>query len=132
MPQTKTTLLAALFALTASAATAQTAVGNVVNLDPGASGGSAGLISGGGLVSSSLDARPASSPRDPVPQARRDPAPQARAEARTNARAEADIAPRAKKSKNQPSSSPERVYRVERIHPGFSLFGSRRYSRTRD
>lgn len=56
---TRTSILAGLFALAASAALAQTNAGNLggMNLDPGNSGGTTGLLSGGGTVSSTLNAR---------------------------------------------------------------------------
>jgi len=69
----RTPILAGLFVLVASAALAQTnAAGLGVNLDPGLSGSSSGLLSGGGTISSSLhghDPRSEAAARTPSPKA---------------------------------------------------------------
>ena len=139
MQQTRTWILAVLLALATSPAAAQPSVSGGVNLDPGTSGGTSGLISGGGSVSSSLDARPASSsPRSQGSQAKaqdarvpaeRSQGTQAKAQARTEARASAEIdtATQVKKPKKQPAPAVNRSYAP---FFGFTAFG-RGYGNTR-
>ena len=140
----RTSIFVALFVLKASTAVAQTNSANLAapNLDPGSSGGTAGMISGGGTNSSNFDGR---DPR-PNPDARttntrkqtsqakadgdaRDENASAKTRAKT-ARAEADNedsgkSRRVKKKKKQPGFfSYPYVY-------GFGAFGSR-YMRSRD
>jgi len=132
--QTKTLILGVLFAFAASAAAAQMNVGGGVNLDPGVSGGTSGLISGGGPVSVPLDARAPSNPRSQASQAKvqdarpvkNQPSPGSQANARADARAsiEADTSTRATKPKKE---RPPAAYRSYPSFFGFMAFGGRRY-----
>jgi hypothetical protein len=139
---TRTSILACLFAFAASAAMAQAEPGNpgALSLDPGASGGTAGLISGGGTTSYNLDgrdARPApASPRVQPSQAKAETdAKEERAKSRSRtARAQADDDnsgnnSRAKKAKKQP-----RYYYADpnSYSYGFGAFGRRGLFGSRD
>jgi hypothetical protein len=116
MQQSKTSVLAFLFALATSVAMAQGTTGAVgaINLDTGTSGGSSGLISGGGTISSSLDAKPSGISPSRGSSARAD----------ASAKAEVDGDTRAKAKK--PRAAAKGFSRPF----GFSSF--RGYARTRE
>ena len=120
--KTKTVVLASLLALAASAALAQAGNGSAgspaANFDAGVSGRTSGLISGGGAVSSSLDADVSTSARPKASNAR--------AGAEANAKADSDTAARVKAKK--PPASAGTSSRVS----GFASFGARGYRNTRD
>lgn len=140
---TRTSIFVALFTLTASAAVAQTNGANLgaPNLDPGRSGGTAGMISGGGTNSSNFDGRDAR----PNPDARttntRKQTSQAKADgdARDESSSAKTRAKAARAEANNDDSGKSR--RVKKKQPrffgfpyvyGFSAFGSRGYTRYRD
>lgn len=140
---TKAPILAGLFALAASVAWAQANAGNLdgTNLDPGSSGGAAGLISGGGTVTSNIDGRDTR----PVPDARTggaraqtkadtdskdDRAARKTAEKAARARAEGELDDSGKPKRAKKETRNQRVYSYPYVQPfGFSLFGSRGYPR---
>jgi hypothetical protein len=118
--KTRTLALASLLALAASAALAQTNSGDggppAVNFDAGVSGRTTGLISGGGTVSSGLEA---DIPAGPSTGSRSKASTAAGAEA--NARVENDAGPRVK-TKQQSSGRAS----------GFTSFGARGYRNRQD
>jgi hypothetical protein len=120
--KTKTLALASLLALVTSAALAQTNSGNGgnpgANFDTGVSGRTSGLISGGGSVSSSLDADISAGPST----GSRPKASSARAGAEANARVDSDAGPRVKTKKQQTSGRAS----------GFTSFGVRGYRNRQD
>jgi hypothetical protein len=140
---TRTSMMACLVLFAASGAMAQTSAAGGVNLDPGSSGGTAGLISGGGTISTNLDSRDSR----PVPAARADEqrkqakvdsdAKEERSKARAKAaRARAEATDRvSEKSKRvmKENQQLQRFYGYPYVYPySFSTFGSRSYMRSRD
>jgi hypothetical protein len=112
----KTLVLASLLAVAPAAVLAQTsngAGGAVSNFDTGISGGTSGLISGGGTVSSSLDANVSPS---------RSKASGARTGADANAGTDIDKSTQVKGRKHRASDRTT----------GFGSIGTRRNAKTRD
>jgi hypothetical protein len=140
---TRTSILACLFAFATSAAMAQAASGNPValSLDPGSSGGTAGLISGGGTASYNLDGRDArpnsANPRVQPSRAKAETdAKEERTKSRSKtARAQADgdnnsgNGGRVKKASKQPRYSYSDPYSYSY---GFGASGRRGLFRSRD
>lgn len=132
----KTPILAILIALGPSVAVAQQNTAPGVNLDPGLSGGTSGLISGGGTAAAPLDARAPSGTRGPVSSRQkmqsetnasvdadtRSRAKKAKAQAQTDAKAEADPDPRTQRPKRERSRP---AYYPYGSISGFRLFGGR-------
>jgi hypothetical protein len=125
--KTKTLALASLLVLVTSAALAQATSSNGgnpgANFDTGVSGRTSGLISGGGSVSSSLDADISASPSaGSRPKASSARAGEEAAGAEANARVDSNAGPRVKTKKQQTSGRAS----------GFTSFGARGYRSRQD
>jgi hypothetical protein len=138
---TRTSILACLFAFTASTAMAQVDAGNpgALSLDPGGSGGTAGLISGGGTASFNLDGRdarpPAANPRAQSQVKAEPDAKEERGKSRSRtARAQADDdATSSKKSRVKKASKQPRYYSDPYFYSyGYGAFAPRGIMRSRD
>lgn len=144
----KTSVMAGLVAFSASGAMAQTAdrIGDV-KLDPGSSGGTAGLVSGGGTVSYNFDGRDAR----PAPETRAASSRAQPSSAKTGgdtkdqrmsekaqtkaarARAEADNDESGKNNRVKKEKKPERYYSYPYVYPyGRGAFENRGFMRSRD